>query len=355
MKDRIERVHKIMDENNLDGFLIESPENRYYLSGFTGTAGRLLFTEDKNYFLTDFRYVEQAREQTEGYEVYQINKNFELKLDELIQENGIKRLGFESKAITFLQYQKYEDHLETELIPTKDYIEKLRLIKDQSEIEKIKKAVEITDRAFEHILGFIKPGISEKEVALELEFFQKKLGAEKNAFDFIVASGRRSSLPHGVASDKKIEYGDFVTMDFGAFYQGYCSDMTRTVVVGEPDEKQKEIYEIVLKAQLEVIENIKAGMSCVDVDDIARGIISDAGYGDKFGHGLGHGIGLEVHEGPRLSFTSEGILKQGMVVTDEPGIYLPDWGGVRIEDDLLITENGCEVLNQAAKGLIIID
>lgn len=355
MKERIEKVHQIMEENNLDALLIDSPVNRYYLSGFTGTSGRLLFTENKDYFLTDFRYVEQASEQTEGYEVFEINKNFEVKLDEIIQENGIRRPGFESNAITYQQFQKYEEHIEAELIPTVNYIEKLRLIKDQSEVVKIKQAVEISDRAFEHILGFIKPGISEKDIALELEFFQKRLGAEKNAFDFIVASGKRSSLPHGVSSDKKIEYGDFVTMDFGCFYQGYCSDMTRTIVVGEADEKQKEIYDTVLKAQLEVIKNIKAGMSCVDVDDIARSIITDAGYGDNFGHGLGHGIGLEVHEGPRLSFTSEDILQEGMLVTDEPGIYLPDWGGVRIEDDLLITEDGCEVLNQSAKGLIIIE
>ncbi len=354
MKDRIKKVHKLMAENCLDGFLVDSPESRYYLSGFTGTAGRILFTEKQDYFLTDFRYVQQANEQTEGYKILEINKNFEVKLNELIQEYGINKLGFESKAVTYQQYEKYDQYIETGLVATQDYIEKLRLIKDDSEIDKIKKAVEISDKTFEHILSFIKPGISERDVALELEFYMKRLGAEKNAFDFIVASGKRSSLPHGVATEKKLENGDFVTMDFGAFYQGYCSDITRTVVIGEASEEQKEIYGIVLDAQLKVIEKTKAAMTCVDVDDIARAMIVEAGYGDNFGHGLGHGIGLEVHEGPRVSFTSEDTLEVGMVVTDEPGIYLPNWGGVRIEDDLLITEQGCQVLNKAPKELIVL-
>jgi len=354
LKDRIKKVHKLMAENCLDGFLVDSPESRYYLSGFTGTAGRILFTEKQDYFLTDFRYVQQANEQTEGYKILEINKNFEVKLNELIQEYGINKLGFESKAVTYQQYEKYDQYIETGLVATQDYIEKLRLIKDDSEIDKIKKAVEISDKTFEHILSFIKPGISERDVALELEFYMKRLGAEKNAFDFIVASGKRSSLPHGVATEKKLENGDFVTMDFGAFYQGYCSDITRTVVIGEASEEQKEIYGIVLDAQLKVIEKTKAAMTCVDVDDIARAMIVEAGYGDNFGHGLGHGIGLEVHEGPRVSFTSEDTLEVGMVVTDEPGIYLPNWGGVRIEDDLLITEQGCQVLNKAPKELIVL-
>ena len=263
-------------------------------------------------------------------------------------------LGFESRAISHEQFLRYVEVLEVELQRTTDLIEGLRVIKEQEEIEKIRKAVEITDAAFAHILDFIKPGVTEREIALELEFYQKRMGGEKNAFDFIVASGQRSALPHGVASEKVIEKGDFVTLDFGVFYQGYCSDLTRTVVVGEPDEKQREVYELVLKAQLAVIENVKAGMSCKEVDEIARGIIGDAGYRENFGHGLGHGIGLEIHEGPRVSFTSETILQTGMVMTNEPGIYIPGWGGVRIEDDLLITEEGCEVLNKAPKELIIL-
>ena len=352
MQTRIKKVYELMDKEGLEALLIDSPENRQYLTGFTGTAGRVLFTGKGAYFITDFRYVEQAKEQTEGYEIVEISSNFEQGLNELLQKDGVKMLGFESRAISHEQFLRYVEVLEVELQRTTDLIEGLRVIKEQEEIEKIRKAVEITDAAFAHILDFIKPGVTEREIALELEFYQKRMGGEKNAFDFIVASGQRSALPHGVASEKVIEKGDFVTLDFGVFYQGYCSDLTRTVVVGEPDEKQREVYELVLKAQLAVIENVKAGMSCKEVDEIARGIIGDAGYRENFGHGLGHGIGLEIHEGPRVSFTSETILQTGMVVTNEPGIYIPGWGGV--EDDLLITEEGCEVLNKAPKELIIL-
>lgn len=354
MQTRIKKVYELMDKEGLEALLIDSPENRQYLTGFTGTAGRVLFTGKGAYFITDFRYVEQAKEQTEGYEIVEISSNFEQGLNELLQKDGVKMLGFESRAISHEQFLRYVEVLEVELQRTTDLIEGLRVIKEQEEIEKIRKAVEITDAAFAHILDFIKPGVTEREIALELEFYQKRMGGEKNAFDFIVASGQRSALPHGVASEKVIEKGDFVTLDFGVFYQGYCSDLTRTVVVGEPDEKQREVYELVLKAQLAVIENVKAGMSCKEVDEIARGIIGEAGYRENFGHGLGHGIGLEIHEGPRVSFTSETILQTGMVMTNEPGIYIPGWGGVRIEDDLLITEEGCEVLNKAPKELIIL-
>ena len=354
MQTRIKKVYELMEKEGLEALLIDSPENRQYLTGFTGTAGRVLFIGKGAYFITDFRYVEQAKEQTEGYEIVEISSNFEQGLNELLQKDGVKMLGFESRAISHEQFLRYVEVLEVELQRTTDLIEGLRVIKEQEEIEKIRKAVEITDAAFAHILDFIKPGVTEREIALELEFYQKRMGGEKNAFDFIVASGQRSALPHGVASEKVIEKGDFVTLDFGVFYQGYCSDLTRTVVVGEPDEKQREVYELVLKAQLAVIENVKAGMSCKEVDEIARGIIGDAGYRENFGHGLGHGIGLEIHEGPRVSFTSETILQTGMVMTNEPGIYIPGWGGVRIEDDLLITEEGCEVLNKAPKELIIL-
>lgn len=355
MEERITKVHKLMEEEGLDGLLIDSAVSRFYLTGFTGTAGRVLFTRKNNYFITDFRYTEQARQQTRGFEVLEVTRKQVEKIGELAKEDGVKKLGFEAKTVSFAQFEKYREKMpEVELLPTQDLIAGLRIIKDKSEVEKIRKAVEITDRAFEHICNFIKPGLTEREVALELEYFMKKEGAEKNAFDFIVASGKRSSLPHGVATDKKLKVGDFITMDFGAVYQGYCSDMTRTVVLGEPTAKQREIYEIVLKAQLEVIEKIKPGMTCQEADALARDIIAEAGYKENFGHSLGHGIGVEVHEGPRVSYASEEVLKVGMLITDEPGIYIPDWGGVRIEDDLLITEDGCEVLNQSPKELIIL-
>lgn len=352
MKARLEKAHKLMNEKGIEAFIIDSGINRRYLSGFTGTAARILLSKEKDYFFTDFRYTEQAEDEIEGFEIVEINRNFEEKLNEILNELDINKLAFEAKTVTYQQYQKYDENLDCKLESVSTFVEELRLLKDKDEIEKVKKAIEISDQAFEHICKFIKAGMTEKEVALELEFFMKKRGGSDNAFDFIVASGKRSSLPHGVASDKVIEEGDFITMDFGTFYQGYCSDITRTVVLGKADEKQKEIYNIVLNAQLNVIEKIKADMPCKDIDAIARDIISEAGYKDNFGHGLGHGIGLEVHEDPRLSFASDQILKAGMIVTDEPGIYIPDWGGVRIEDDLLITEEGCEVLNKAPKELI---
>jgi len=252
-------------------------------------------------------------------------------------------------------YQKLKEKLDLDsLNPEESLVEELRIIKDESEIEKIKKAVEIADQGFQFLIDFIEPGKSEKEVALELEFFMKRQGGEANAFDFIVASGKRGALPHGVASEKKIELGDLVTIDFGTVYQGYHSDITRTLAVGEPTAKLRDIYELVLTAQEKVIAEIKAGMDCFDADKIARDFIAEAGYKDNFGHGLGHGVGLEIHEAPRLSYTSEAVLKAGMVVTDEPGIYVSGLGGVRIEDDLLITESGCEVLNSAPKELIIL-
>ena len=353
MQKKIKKVREIIADSEFDSLLIDSDVNRFYLTGFTGSAGRVLFTPEKEYFITDFRYAEQAGNQTEGFEIIELNKDIIESINDILQEDGTKKLGFEAKTVNYYQYGKYQEKLEDiELIATEDLIKNIRMTKDELEIELIKKAIEITDQAYEHILDFIEPGMTEKEVALELEFFQKKLGGSKNAFDFIVASGERSSMPHGVASDKVIKENELITLDFGTFYKGYCSDMTRTFVLGKANEKQKEVYNTVLKAQLAVIEQIKAGMTGVEADKIARDIIKEAGYGDNFGHSLGHGIGVEVHEGPSVSYKSEDTVIENSVVTDEPGIYIKDWGGVRIEDDLLIKEDGCEVLNTSPKELI---
>lgn len=353
MDKRIKQLRKLLKESGIGSLIIDGPENRFYLSGFTGTAGRILFTPDNNYFITDFRYIEQAEKQLEGYKIIKINKDLEKKLPKLLHREGVNKLYFDAEAVNYKQYEKYKEALTgIKLEAVTGLIGKLRIKKDSKEISYIKKAVKLTDLAFGHILDFIKPGRTEREVALELEFFMKKQGAERNAFDFIVASGERASLPHGVATDKVIVDGDFVTMDFGCFYNGYCSDMTRTIVVGKPTKKQRDIYNIVLKAHEEVKKRVKAGMLCKDVDAIARDIIKNKGYGSRFGHGLGHGIGVEVHEEPRVSYTSDTVLEDGMVITDEPGIYIPEWGGVRIEDDLLITKDGCEVLNDSPRELI---
>jgi Xaa-Pro aminopeptidase len=355
MKNRIDKLQEKLREKNIEAFLVTKRENVRYLSRFTGTAGKLLITQSDNIFITDFRYLDQAADQTDGCVIEEISSNFIDGFSELLKRKNIKNLSFESQDMNFKMYQKFKEKLDVDsLNPVESLVEELRMIKDQAEIEKIKKAVEIADQGFKFLTNFIKPGKSEKEVALELEFFMKRQGGEANAFDFIVASGKRGALPHGVASEKKIEIGDLVTIDFGTVYQGYHSDITRTLAVGEPSDTLRDIYELVLTAQEKVIAEIKAGMDCFDADKIARDFISEAGYKDNFGHGLGHGVGLEIHEAPRLSYTSEAVLKAGMVVTDEPGIYISGLGGVRIEDDLLITESGCEVLNSAPKELIIL-
>ncbi len=353
MKNRINKVRDIIKDSEFDSLLIDSDVNRFYLTNFTGSAGRVLFTPENEYFITDFRYTEQAANQTDGYKIVELNKDVVESINDILQRDGTKKLGFEAKTVNYYQYGKYDEKFKNiELISTEDLIKDLRMIKEENEIEMIKKAIEISDKAYEHILDFVEPGMTEKEVALELEIFQKRLGGSKNAFDFIVASGKRSSMPHGVASDKVIKENELITLDFGTFYKGYCSDMTRTFVLGKADQKQKDIYNKVLETQLAVIDKIKAGMNGVEADKIARDIIKEAGYGDNFGHGLGHGIGVEVHEGPTVSYKSEDVLKENSIVTDEPGIYIKDWGGVRIEDDLLITKDGCKVLNSSPKELI---
>lgn len=344
-----------MKDNDLDGILITSTYNRRYASNFTGTAGVVLISFDKAIFITDFRYVEQATKQCEGFEIIQQKTSIPEEVAALIASLGIKKLGFEQDHMTFASYKVYEAAIKgAELVPFSGIIEKLRLIKTEPEIKILKEAAEIADAAFKHIITFIQPGRSELEVSNELEFFMRKEGATSSSFDIIVASGLRSALPHGVATDKQIEKGDFVTLDFGAYYKGYVSDITRTVAVGNPSEQLKEIYQIVLEAQLRGVNGVKPGISGKEADALTRDYITEKGYGEYFGHSTGHGIGLEVHEGPNLSIKSDIVLEPGMVVTVEPGIYIPGVGGVRIEDDTLITNDGNERLTYSSKELIIL-
>lgn len=351
---KIEKIRTALKEHQLDGILITSPYNRRYISNFSGTSGVVLISQEKALFITDFRYVEQAKKQCKGFEVIQQKLNMSEEIANLIAVNGIKRLGFEQDYVTYSSFKEFEKAFRIELIPVSGIIEKLRLIKTESEIKILKEAAEIADAAFTHILTFIQLGKTELEVANELEFFMRKAGATSSSFDTIVASGYRSALPHGVASSKAIEKGELVTMDFGAYYNGYVSDITRTVAVGEISEPLKEIYQIVLEAQKRGIEGIKPGMSGKVADALTRDYITEKGYGEYFGHSTGHGIGLEVHEGPALSFKSDVILEPGMAVTVEPGIYIPNLGGVRIEDDTLITNTGNERLTLSTKELIIL-
>jgi Xaa-Pro aminopeptidase len=351
---KLTKLRETFSKEGIDAILITSAYNRRYMTNFTGSSGVVLITEDKALFITDFRYIEQATEQAADFEIIQHKGPIPEEVASQVAKLGIKKLGFEKDYITYTSFESYRKHVKAELIPVSQVIENLRLIKTSTEINILKDAADIADAAFKHIIDFIKPGITELEVSNELEFFMRKSGATSSSFDIIVASGYRSALPHGVASDKMIEKGDFVTLDYGAYYKGYASDMTRTVAVGEPSEKLKEIYDVVLEAQLRSMDGIKPGMTGKDADAIARDYITEKGYGENFGHSLGHGIGLEVHEGPGLSFRSEIELKPGMVVTVEPGVYVQGIGGVRIEDDTIITENGNETLTISPKDLIIL-
>ncbi|NRG46760.1 aminopeptidase P family protein [Bacillus sp. CRN 9] len=352
--EKIQKLRATFEKLGIDGFLVTSSYNRRYLSNFTGSAGVVLISNDKALFITDFRYTEQAGKQCQGYEVVQHTGSIPEKLASLVQQLGIKKLGFEQDHVTYSSYQTFDKAIDAELVPISGEIEKLRLIKDESEIKILKGAANIADAAFTHILNFIQPGKTEIEVANELEFFMRKEGATSSSFDMIVASGHRGALPHGVASDKVIEKGELVTLDFGAYYNGYVSDITRTVAIGQPDAKMQEIYHIVLEAQLRGMKGIKPGITGKEADALTRDYITEKGYGDNFGHSTGHGIGLEVHEGPGLSSKSDIVLEPGMVVTCEPGIYLPGLGGVRIEDDTIITKDGNENLNSSKKELIIL-
>lgn len=351
---RVEKLRKKMQEENLDSFLITSPYNLRYLTNFTGTTGLAVITLEKAFFITDFRYTEQAAAQAQGFEIIKnVGPIFE-EVADLVQKEGLRELGFEETTVSFLEYSVLEEIIDAQLIPISGMIEELREIKDEEEIAIIEKACSIADLAYDHILKMIQPGMTEIEVANQLDFYMRSLGASGVSFETIVASGLRSAMPHGVASKKIIEQGDLITIDFGCYYEGYVSDMTRTFAIGDPGEQLKEIYQIVLEAQLAVLEVAKPGVTGKQLDAVARDYITKHGYGEAFGHSTGHGIGLEIHEGPNVSVRAEKQFVPGNIITDEPGIYLPGIGGVRIEDDLLITSDGNHVLTHSPKELIIL-
>ncbi len=356
-RERIEKLRDAMKGKGLDAVLLVGDYNRNYLSGFTGNESFSVLTLDKAFFITDSRFTEQATQQVKDYEILEYSKNttFADFLSDLVNKNNIKKLGFEENILSYSTYSLYRSKLNCELVPMEGIVEEIRVIKDESELVHMRKAAEIADKAFDHMLKFIKPGMTEREVGLELEFYMKKLGATALSFPSIVASGVRSSLPHGEATDKVIKEGEFLTLDYGCIYEGYCSDMTRTVVIGKPSEKMVEIYNTVLEAQEKALKGFKPGVSAIEVDKIARDHIKSKGYGDYFGHSLGHGVGREIHESPIVGYKNNKELKAGMVVTDEPGIYIPDFGGVRIEDILLIKEDGIEIFSKSPKNLICIE
>ncbi len=315
----------------------------------------MLITKHTNYLITDFRYIDQAELQCPDYLIVKQESRLIDEIKDICWNEEVQNIAFEEEQMVFKMYETYYQALKPiSFVPSSRFLTTIRSIKDEQEIARLKNTVALADEAFSHIIQYIKPGISEKDISLELEFFLRKNGAEAKSFDFIVASGERGALPHGVASDKIIRNGELVTMDFGCINKGYCSDITRTVCVGTIKTKQMEIYNIVLEAQLAGINCLKANMKCEDADKISREIIEKAGYGKYFGHSLGHGVGLEVHEEPRLVKGNQDLLQPGMVVTIEPGIYIPGFGGVRIEDMVLIHENNIEILTKSCKDMVIL-
>jgi Xaa-Pro aminopeptidase len=342
--DRLQRLRHGLGEKEIDGILISQPGNRRYLSGFDGSAGFLLVTPKNKILATDFRYIEQAKSQARDYEIFPITNDISNWFPRLVADLEIKRLGFEAGHVTFALHRQLCDILnksksQLKLIPVDGMVESLRAVKEPEEIELITKAAEITDAAIEYIRGKIHPGMTESEVAWEIEKFLRDKGSQTIPFDIIVASGANSALPHAKPSTRAIQSGEPVLIDIGARVGGYGSDLSRTLCLGTPDDTFKKLYDSVLGAQLAAIAIIKQGMTGAEADKLARVIIEQAGYGEAFGHGLGHGIGLAPHEQPRLGPNSSEQLVDGMVFTIEPGIYLAGWGGVRIED-LVVMENG---------------
>ncbi len=351
----LERLKQRLTAEGLEAVLLINPDNRFFATGFHSSAGAVIVTGTNAWFITDSRYIEAATAAAAGaYEVRLHNAAAPLNTQIRAILKDYNKIGGEASRLSYEEFVGFEQLLGKKLIPCQDMIDDLRSQKNPHELALMQKAQDITDEAFAHILTILKPGMTEKQVAAELIYAMLVRGAEKVSFDPIVVSGVRSSMPHGEPSDKAIEAGDFVTMDFGCMYGGYCSDMTRTVAVGYATEEMRKVYDTVLAAQLAGIAVSKAGVLGKDVDKAARDVIEAAGYGEYFGHGYGHSFGLEVHEAPYASPTGDKPLPLHSVVSAEPGIYLPGKFGVRIEDAVHFVENGCEILTKSPKELIIV-
>ena len=340
-------------QNTLDAFLVVNPENRAYLSGFTGSSGWLLVTLNTAQLITDFRYYEQAVLQAPEFQLIRQTESLSQTLQNQLKELGCRRVGFEQDHTSYAQAMVLmKDNPQVEFVPLSTVIEGQRMRKTVEEVEMMQRAANISEHTFLHILSFMQAGMTELAVSLEMERYMRQMGADGLAFETIVASGPRSSLPHGRPTDRVLVEGDFVTLDFGAKYKGYCSDMTRTMVIGKATEEQRKIYQIVYDAHMAALQAVKPGILGKDLDMIARNVITEAGYGEYFGHGLGHGVGRNVHEGPSCGKTGNIPLESGNIVTIEPGIYIPNWGGVRIEDMVLVTDEGYRNFNHITKALI---
>jgi Xaa-Pro aminopeptidase len=353
---RLENLRDLMSGQGILNLLIVSPVNQYYYSGFSGSEAYLLITGSEQYIFTDFRYQEQVKLETEGYETVIIRNSLEADFSAFIDKNLTNDLYFEPD-ITYSSYRKICDGVKTiKLKEAPDIADIPREIKEPAELELIQRSCAIAEEAFADLLSIVRPGTKEIELANELEYGMKKRGAEGASFDITVASGKRSSLPHGTASEKVIENNEIITFDFGARYHHYCSDITRTIFIGSCPKKQKEVYEVVLEAQNMALSYMRDGMSCYDTDKAARDLISGRGYEKCFGHGLGHGLGLKIHEKPRLSplVSKEVRIRNGMAVTVEPGIYIENEFGVRIEDTVAVVNSGIDVFTKFRKEIIIL-
>lgn len=352
MKARLKKIKEKVAEEKIDGLLVSKLSNIRYLTNFSGSYA-LLYVGEPSFFITDFRYKEQVKEEVKGPKIYISKKGLLDKFLNLKEIEEVKRIGFETEHLSYTEFLNLKKGLpKAKLYPKKGLIEEAREVKEEEEIELIKKTCAITTKVFEEVIKMIKPGITELELAAEIDYRLRRYGAEKTAFDTIVISGKKSAMPHGKPGLKKIKNREFIILDFGAVFKGYASDFTRTVFLGKATKKQRMIYSIVKKAQENALNNLKPGMSTKSVDNLARAIIKKEGYGKYFGHGLGHGVGLEIHEAPKLSFFSNGILKENCVVTLEPGIYIPGFGGIRTEDTVVIRKYGAEILTNYTKELI---
>jgi Xaa-Pro aminopeptidase len=343
---RQDSVRKIIEASHLSGVLFTSLENIGYLCGFTGSDGAFLLTSNGSYFLCDSRYWTQADQEVKGSQIVHYKKKLD-GIASLLLDLRVTKIGFESASLTFSLHHSLLGKLskEMELHPLEEELKNLRAVKDEAEMALTRTAIDLSSKAFLRMIEMLGDGVVEKEAALEMEFLMKKTGVQALGFDIIIASGKRSALPHGRASEKRIEKGDFILIDFGSDFRGYHSDQTRTLICGKPSPEQEKIYQIVKDAHDRAIEKVRPGIPICEVDSAARDYIRDQGYGDYFGHGTGHGIGLAVHEDPAVNGENKDLLKEGMVFTIEPGIYIPDWGGVRIEDMVRVTSEGVDVLS----------
>lgn len=353
MQHRLERFDAKLAQSGLDALLVTGQNNIYYLTNFWGTNSTVFITKNRRLFLTDSRYTLIAKQSVHGFDIIE-SKDPLKDIVKLIEADKLETIGFDNQ-VSFAYYQGLQAIFEGyTLSPQNNFMEELRMIKDDKELATIRKACSISDRAFTDVLDFIKPGqTTELQVANFLDFRMREYGASGTSFESIIASGYRSAMPHGVASEKVIQSGETLTMDFGCYYKHYVSDMTRTIHIGDTTDEEREIYDIVLRSNQALIDAAKAGMTRRDYDKVARDVIVEAGYGSHFTHGIGHGIGLDIHEIPYFGNSDETI-EAGMVLTDEPGVYLADKYGVRIEDDIIITENGCELITLAPKELIVL-